>query len=128
MHVSREKIVPLQGAPVYIGQTIVEVSAIVIAQLSNHGSIHVLAAFASEGMEIEKRIKLLKRVWKAVALAGLVVAVGGQLFLFSHYFLIPFSYQISITRLTLQTLPNHDSVPFKTLHLFWLPIESTFLK
>jgi len=79
-------------------------------------------------MEIEKRIKLLKRVWKAVALAGLVVAVGGQLFLFSHYFLIPFSYQISITRLTLQTLPNHDSVPFKTLHLFWLPIESTFLK
>jgi hypothetical protein len=37
-------------------------------------------------MEIEKRIKLLKRVWKAVALAGLVVAAGAQLFMFSHYF------------------------------------------
>ena len=36
-------------------------------------------------MEIEKRIKLLK-LWKAVALAGLVVAAGAQLFLFSHYF------------------------------------------
>jgi hypothetical protein len=40
---------------------------------------------------------------------------------FRIIFLIPFSYQISITRLTLQTLPNHDSMPFKTLHLFWLP-------
>ena len=34
----------------------------------------------------EKGIKLLKRVWKAVALAGLLVAAGAQLFLFSHYF------------------------------------------
>jgi hypothetical protein len=46
-------------------------------------------------MEIEKRIKLLKRVWKAVALAGLVVAVGGQLFLFSHYF----SYSVFVSNL-----------------------------
>jgi phage terminase large subunit-like protein len=50
MHVSREKIVPLQGAPVYIGQTLIDVPATVIAQQSNHGSIHVVAAFASEGM------------------------------------------------------------------------------
>ena len=49
MHVSREKIVPLQRAPVYIGQTLVEVPATVIAQC-DHGSIRVLAAFASEGM------------------------------------------------------------------------------
>jgi hypothetical protein len=34
----------------------------------------------------EKGIKLLKRVWTAVALAGLLVAAGAQLFLFSHYF------------------------------------------
>ena len=34
----------------------------------------------------EKGIKLLKRVWTAVALVGLVVAAGAQLFLFSHYF------------------------------------------
>ena len=49
MHVSREKIVPLQGAPVYIGQTLVEMPATVIAQ-SDRGSIRILAAFASEGM------------------------------------------------------------------------------
>jgi len=35
MHVSREKIVPLQGAPVYIGQTLVEVPATVIAPAVN---------------------------------------------------------------------------------------------
>jgi hypothetical protein len=63
MHVSREKIVPLQGAPVYIGQTIVEVSAIVIAQLSNHGSIHVLAAFASEGMGLRRHVGTVVKPW-----------------------------------------------------------------
>ena len=46
-------------------------------------------------MEIEKGIKLLKRVWKAVALAGLVVAAGAQLFLFSHYF----SYSVFVSNL-----------------------------
>ena len=46
-------------------------------------------------MEIEKRIKLLKRVWKAVALAGLVVAAGAQLFMFSHYF----SYSVFVSNL-----------------------------
>jgi hypothetical protein len=46
-------------------------------------------------MEIEKRIKLSKRVWKAVALAGLVVAAGAQLFLFSHYF----SYSVFVSNL-----------------------------
>jgi hypothetical protein len=46
-------------------------------------------------MEIEKRIKLLKRVWTAVALAGLVVAAGAQLFMFSHYF----SYSVFVSNL-----------------------------
>ena len=54
MHVSREKIVPLQGAPVYIGQTLVEVPATIIAQQSHHGSIHVLAALVSEGMGLRR--------------------------------------------------------------------------
>ena len=46
-------------------------------------------------MEIEKGIKLLKRVWTAVALAGLVVAAGAQLFMFSHYF----SYSVFVSNL-----------------------------
>ena len=46
-------------------------------------------------MEIEKGMKLLKRVWTAVALAGLVVAAGAQLFLFSHYF----SYSVFVSNL-----------------------------
>jgi len=45
---------------------------------------------------------------------------------FRIIFLIPFLYQISITRLTLQTLPNHDSVPFKPSIFFGY--ESTFSK
>ena len=63
MHVSREKIVPLQGAPVYIGQTLVEVPATVIAQQSNHGSIHVLAAFASEGMGLRRHVETVVKPW-----------------------------------------------------------------
>ena len=63
MHVSREKIVPSQGAPVYIGQTLVEVPATVIAQQSNHGSIHVLAAFASEGMGLRRHVETIVKPW-----------------------------------------------------------------
>ena len=43
----------------------------------------------------KKGIKLLRRVWTAVALAGLVVAAGAQLFLFSHYF----SYSVFVSNL-----------------------------
>ena len=46
-------------------------------------------------MEIEKGIKLLKRVWKAVALAGMVVATGALVFIFSHYF----SYSVFVSNL-----------------------------
>jgi len=62
IHVSREKIVPLQGAPVYIGQTLVEVPATVIAQ-SDHGSIRVLAAFASEGMGLRRHVETVVKPW-----------------------------------------------------------------
>jgi hypothetical protein len=44
-------------------------------------------------MEIEKGKKLLKRVWKAALLAGLVVAAGAQLFIFSQYF----SYSVFVS-------------------------------
>jgi hypothetical protein len=47
-------------------------------------------------MEIEKGIKLLKRVWKAVALAGMVVATGALVFIFSHYF----SYSVFVSNLS----------------------------
>lgn len=63
MHVSREKIVPLQRAPVYIGQTLVDVPATVIAQQSTHGSIHVLAAFASEGMGLRRHVETVVKPW-----------------------------------------------------------------
>jgi hypothetical protein len=63
MHVSGEKIVPLQGAPVYIGQTLVEGPATVIAQQSHHGSIHVLAALASEGMGLRRHVETVVKPW-----------------------------------------------------------------
>ena len=62
MHVSREKIVPLQGAPVYIGQTLVEMPATVIAQ-SDRGSIRILAAFASEGMGLRRHVETVVKPW-----------------------------------------------------------------
>jgi hypothetical protein len=62
MHVSREKIVPSQGAPVYIGQTLVDVPATIIAQ-SDHGSIRVLAAFASEGMGLRRHVETVVKPW-----------------------------------------------------------------
>jgi hypothetical protein len=46
-------------------------------------------------MEIEKRIKLVKRAWTAVALVELVVAAGALLFIFSHYF----SYSVFVSNL-----------------------------
>jgi len=64
MHVSREKIIPSHGAPVYIGQTLVEVPATVIAQQSNHGSIHILAAFASEGMGLRRHVETVVKPWR----------------------------------------------------------------
>jgi hypothetical protein len=62
MHVSREKIGPLQGAPVYIGQTLVEMPATVIAQ-SDRGSIRILAAFASEGMGLRRHVETVVKPW-----------------------------------------------------------------
>jgi hypothetical protein len=44
-------------------------------------------------MRTERATKLLKRVWKAVVWAELVVAAGVLLFLFSHYF----SYDIFVS-------------------------------
>jgi hypothetical protein len=46
-------------------------------------------------MEIQKGIKLVKRVWTAVALAELVFAAGALLFIFSHYF----SYSVFVSNL-----------------------------
>jgi hypothetical protein len=44
-------------------------------------------------MEIEKVIILLKRVWKAAALTGMVVVTGALLFIFSNYF----SYSVFVS-------------------------------
>jgi hypothetical protein len=63
MHVSKEKLVPLQGAPVYIGQTLLDLPATVIAQQSDHGSIRVLAAFASEGMGLRRHVETVVKSW-----------------------------------------------------------------
>jgi len=63
MHVSKEKLVPLQGAPVYIGQTLLDLPATVIAQQSDHGSIRVLAAFASEGMGLRRHVETVVKPW-----------------------------------------------------------------
>jgi hypothetical protein len=39
------------------------VPATVIAQQSNHGSIRVLAAFASEGMSLRRHIETIVKTW-----------------------------------------------------------------
>jgi len=46
-------------------------------------------------MQMESGTKLLKRVWKAVVVAELVVLAGVLIFVFSHYF----SYDVFVSNL-----------------------------
>jgi hypothetical protein len=62
MHVSREKIVPLQGAGLYRAKPWSRCRQPVIAQ-SDHGSIRVLAAFASEGMGLRRHVETVVKPW-----------------------------------------------------------------
>ena len=58
-------------------------------------------------MEIEKGIKLLKRVWKAAALTGMVVVTGALLFIFSNYF----SYSVFVSNLHHQANAANSAQP-----------------
>ena len=64
LHVSKERLIPYLGAPIYIGQTLVDVPAAVIAQQSN-GSIRILASFASEGMGLRRHVETIVKPWLA---------------------------------------------------------------
>jgi hypothetical protein len=60
-----------------------------VALLSQRGNSQA----EENAMRIERATKLLKRVWKALVWAEVVVAAGVLLFLFSHYF----SYDIFVS-------------------------------
>ena len=47
-------------------------------------------------MQMERGTKLLKRVWKAVVVAELVILAGVLIFVFSHYF----SYEVFVSNLS----------------------------
>jgi len=47
-------------------------------------------------MQMESGTKLLKRVWKAVVVAELVVLAGVLIFVFAHYF----SYDVFVSNLS----------------------------
>jgi len=47
-------------------------------------------------MQLESGTKLLKRVWKAVVVAELVVLAGVLIFVFAHYF----SYDVFVSNLS----------------------------
>ena len=64
MHISKERLVPYPGSPIYVGQTLVDMPATVIAQQSD-GGIRVLAAFASEGMGLRRHIETIVKPWLA---------------------------------------------------------------
>jgi phage terminase large subunit-like protein len=61
LHVAKENINPSPG-PVYIGQTVIDVPATVIAQ-ENRGANCVLAAFASEGAGLRKHLETVVKPW-----------------------------------------------------------------
>jgi hypothetical protein len=63
MHVSPEPLKYDRSSPIYIGQTLVDVPATVIAQQSSDGSIRVLAAFASEGMSLRRHVETVVKPW-----------------------------------------------------------------
>src|SRR5262245_17542251 len=62
LHVSQEKLKANQG-PLYVGQTIVDVPATVIAQQTVDGSIRVLAAFANPGMSLRRHVETIVKPW-----------------------------------------------------------------
>ncbi len=64
LHVSRERLVPYPGSPIYIGQILVDVPTTLIAQQA-HGSIRVLAAFVSEGMGLRRHVETMVKPWLA---------------------------------------------------------------
>jgi hypothetical protein len=76
LHVSTDKLTADRG-PIYIGQTLIDVPATVIAQQSGDGSIHVLAAFASEGMGLRRHIETVVKPW---FVAHARFALHGQIF------------------------------------------------
>ena len=59
----KRKNYPFAGRAGLYRQTLVEVPATVIAQQSNHGSIHILAAFASEGMGLRRHVETVVKPW-----------------------------------------------------------------
>jgi hypothetical protein len=59
-----------------------ESHGIAVALLSQRGNSQT----GENAMRIERATKVLKRVWKAVFWAELVVAASFLLFIFSHYF------------------------------------------
>jgi hypothetical protein len=61
-HVSAEPL-KTDRSPVYIGQTLIDVPATVIAQQALDGSIRVLAAFASESMGLRRHIETVVKPW-----------------------------------------------------------------
>jgi hypothetical protein len=63
MHVSKINFFLIPGRR-FIGQTMVDVPATVIAQQSE-GSIRVLAAFASEGMGLRRHVETIVKPWLA---------------------------------------------------------------
>jgi hypothetical protein len=61
-HVSAERLTADRG-PAYIGQTLVDVPATVVAQQSYDGALRVLAAFASEGMGLRRHVETVVKPW-----------------------------------------------------------------
>ena len=61
LHVLSERLRP-DHSPLYIGQTLVDVPATVIAQQSG-GSVRVLAAFANEGMSMWRHCEFVVKPW-----------------------------------------------------------------
>jgi hypothetical protein len=61
LHVAKQKIEPMSGA-VYIGQTLIDAPATVVAQ-EDRGAVYVLAAFCSEGMSLQRHLSTVVRPW-----------------------------------------------------------------
>jgi hypothetical protein len=62
IHIAAEPLKP-DRSPVYIGQTLVDVPATIVAQQSYDGALRVLAAFASEGMGLRRHVETVVKPW-----------------------------------------------------------------
>ena len=75
-HVSKERLKPFLGRPLFVGQTFVDCPATVLGQVDRGGQIRILAAFVSEGMSLRRHLEESVKPWLSANVRGATLLGG----------------------------------------------------